>query len=64
MRQGEFDPPSMNPYSSLNLTNVLSPDHRDLALKAAMMSFVLLKNVDYALPITTRVNQLAVSMGK
>ena len=44
MRLGEFDPPEMNPYSKLSSADVETPDHKALAVEAAMKSFVLLKN--------------------
>ncbi|NXS59862.1 XYL2 arabinofuranosidase, partial [Brachypteracias leptosomus] len=51
MRLGEFDPPAMNPYSTLGLSAVQSSEHRNLALEAAVKSFVLLKNVRGTLPL-------------
>lgn len=51
MRLGEFDPPAMNPYSSLDLSTVQSPEHRNLSLEAAVKSFVLLKNARGTLPL-------------
>lgn len=51
MRLGEFDPPDMNPYSSLDLSSVQSQEHRDLAVEAAIKSFVLLKNLGDTLPM-------------
>ncbi|XP_071992916.1 uncharacterized protein [Engystomops pustulosus] len=51
MRLGEFDPPEMNPYSSLDLSSVQSQEHRDLAVEAAIKSFVLLKNQNHTLPL-------------
>ncbi|XP_025097179.1 probable beta-D-xylosidase 2 isoform X2 [Pomacea canaliculata] len=51
MRLGEFDPPSMNPYTDLDLSIIQSPDHQALALEAAMKSFVLLKNRNSFLPL-------------
>ncbi|KAK7108018.1 hypothetical protein V1264_015821 [Littorina saxatilis] len=51
MRLGEFDPASMNPYSTLDLSIIQSPAHQALTLEAAMKSFVLLKNKDGFLPI-------------
>ncbi|KAM4700600.1 uncharacterized protein O3C94_001691 isoform 2-T2 [Discoglossus pictus] len=51
MRLGEFDPPDMNPYSSLDLSVVQSQEHRDLAVEAAIKSFVLLKNNKDILPL-------------
>ncbi|KAK7108561.1 hypothetical protein V1264_016284 [Littorina saxatilis] len=44
MRLGEFDPPEMNPYSKLSSADANTPVHHDLAIEAAMKSFVLLKN--------------------
>ncbi|NXX47896.1 XYL2 arabinofuranosidase, partial [Tricholaema leucomelas] len=54
MRLGEFDPPAMNPYSSLDLSSVQSPEHRNLSLEAAVKSFVLLKNARGTLPLRAR----------
>ncbi|CAJ0935828.1 unnamed protein product [Ranitomeya imitator] len=51
MRLGEFDPPDMNPYSSLDLSSVQSQEHRDLAVEAAIKSFILLKNIVDTLPM-------------
>ncbi|XP_053562988.1 uncharacterized protein LOC128653621 isoform X2 [Bombina bombina] len=51
MRLGEFDPPDMNPYSSLDLSSVQTQEHRDLAVEAAIKSFVLLKNKGNLLPL-------------
>ncbi|XP_073418876.1 uncharacterized protein [Dendrobates tinctorius] len=51
MRLGEFDPPDMNPYSSLDLSSVQSQEHRDLAVEAAIKSFILLKNIGDTLPM-------------
>ncbi|NXG71092.1 XYL2 arabinofuranosidase, partial [Baryphthengus martii] len=51
MRLGEFDPPAMNPYSTLDLSAVQSPEHRNLSLEAAVKSFVLLKNLRGTLPL-------------
>ena len=62
MRLGEFDPPELNPYSSIPMSVVLSADHRELAVQAACMSFVLLKNNNNMLPIVKRFTQLAVGI--
>ncbi|KAH9492162.1 Beta-D-xylosidase 1 [Bulinus truncatus] len=51
MRLGEFDPPDNNPYAQLDSSVAESPDHQSLALKAAMKSFVLLKNRNKMLPL-------------
>nr|XP_060641711.1 uncharacterized protein LOC132781454 [Anolis sagrei ordinatus] len=51
MRLGEFDPPAMNPYNALGLGDVATEAHRQLALCAAVQSFVLLKNQQGILPL-------------
>lgn len=50
LRLGEFDPPAMNPYNALGAEVIQSEAHRSLALKAALQSFVLLKNRNEMLP--------------
>ena len=60
MRLGEFDPPEMNPYNFYNLSMVQSPEHRALAIKAAMETFVLLKN-NKLLPVSKKFTKIAVS---
>ena len=50
----------MNPYSSINMSVVQSAEHRALAVKAAQMSFTLLKNDGNALPLKGTVPKLAV----
>eukprot|EP00058_Branchiostoma_floridae_P001656 XP_002587144.1 hypothetical protein BRAFLDRAFT_129991 [Branchiostoma floridae] len=68
MRLGEFDPPQMNPYSKLSVTDVVqSADHRELAVEVALKTFVLLKNNDSVLPLSGKVTTLAdylASLGK
>lgn len=61
MRLGDFDPPEINPYSTIDKSVVLSAAHLELAVQAASMSFVLLKNVNRYLPIRKRFQHLAVS---
>lgn len=61
LRLGEFDPEEMNPYNVINMSVVQSDMHRELALQAAMKTFVLLKN-DGLLPLTKLYNRVAVSM--
>ena len=61
MRLGEFDPVEMNPYNYYNLSLVQSPEHRSLAIKAAMQSFVLLKNQNNLLPLAKHFDKIAVS---
>ncbi len=49
-RLGEFDPPEMVPYHSISINELDSKANRDLALKVAQKSIVLLKN-DGILPV-------------
>ena len=51
MRLGEFDPPKDNPFAQLSMRLVESDQHKQLAVTAAMKSFVLLKNADGLLPL-------------
>ncbi|XP_069128912.1 uncharacterized protein [Argopecten irradians] len=60
LRLGEFDPPALNPDNKLNLSVIQSPEHRDLAIKAASQSFVLLKNSNGFLPIIRKLETLAI----
>ena len=50
-RLGEFDPPEMVPYSKLGPEEIDSPAHRQLALRLAQESIVLLTNRDNFLPL-------------
>ncbi|XP_039209267.1 probable beta-D-xylosidase 2 isoform X1 [Crotalus tigris] len=50
LRLGEFDPPAMNPYNALGAEVIQSKAHHSLALKAALQTFVLLKNRNEMLP--------------
>jgi len=60
-RLGEFDPPAMVPYSRISPDVICSPKHRELALKAAHKSIVLLSNKDGLLPLDkTRLTKIAV----
>jgi beta-glucosidase len=60
-RLGEYDPPEMVPYSKIPFSVVCSPEHRQLALKVAQKSIVLLKNKDNLLPLDkNRVRSIAV----
>ena len=61
LRLGEFDPEDMNPYNDINMAVVQSPEHRQLAVTAAMKSFVLLKNTNNFLPLTKTYQRLAVN---
>lgn len=48
---GMFDPPADVPYTSIPVSIVNSPEHRQLAYEAAVKSIVLLKNNGNILPI-------------
>lgn len=64
-RIGEFDPPSMNPYATLDKDQiVLSSEHRELALRAAINTFVLLKNENNTLPLQKNFKKIAVGINK
>jgi beta-glucosidase len=58
-RLGVFDPPAMVPYSHIPESEIDSPSHRGLALRAARESMVLLKN-DGVLPLKPHVTRIAV----
>jgi beta-glucosidase len=52
MRLGMFDPPEMVPYSNISASEIDSAAHRQVALKTAQESMVLLKN-DGILPLAS-----------
>jgi len=56
---GMFDPPQMVPYAGTPESEIDSPPHRELALKAARESIVLLKN-DGVLPYSSGTKKIAV----
>src|ERR1700685_211896 len=56
---GMFDPPEMVPYAQTLESEIDSQPHRDLALKIARESIVLLKN-DGTLPLGPHVGKIAV----
>jgi beta-glucosidase len=58
-RLGMFDPPSMVPYAMTPDSEIDSDAHRELALKTARESIVLLKN-DGTLPLGPQVKKIAV----
>ena len=57
---GMFDPPSSYTYGRIPFSEVNSPEHRQLSLKAARESMVLLKNADHALPLKAGIASIAV----
>jgi len=58
-RLGMFDPPSMVPYAMTPESEIDSAAHRELSLKTARESIVLLKN-DGALPFRPQIKKIAV----
>jgi beta-glucosidase len=59
-RLGMFDPLNMVPYSNISLDALESQPHKDLALKMARESMVLLKNENHALPLTKKLKKIAI----
>ena len=60
IRMGMFDPPDEVPFNSIPFSENDSPEHRQLALKAARESMVLLKNEGGILPLKSSYNTIAV----
>jgi beta-glucosidase len=60
MRLGMFDPPHRVPFNNIPMTENDSPEHRELALRAARESMVLLKNQDGVLPLKSGIKTIAV----
>lgn len=60
-RLGEFDPPDMVPYNKISPAVIDSAAHRDLALRTARESIVLLTNKNGFLPLDkTKIKTVAV----
>src|SRR5262249_31312633 len=59
-RLGMFDPPEMVPYARIPFSENDSPAHREMALKAARQSIVLLKNENNTLPLKKDLKTIAV----
>ncbi len=57
---GDFDDPSLNPYSKITKDVLECNAHKELALKAAEQSIVLLKNENNILPLQKNIKNLAV----
>jgi beta-glucosidase len=63
MKLGMFDPPQQVPFSSIRYSEVDSPEHAALALRAARESMVLLKNDDHILPLDVTKHQTIAVVG-
>jgi beta-glucosidase len=59
-RLGMFDPPEMVPYARIPFSQNDTPEHRQLALKTARESVVLLKNANHTLPLKKDLKSIAV----
>jgi beta-glucosidase len=57
---GMFDPPTSFAYGQIPVSEVNSPEHRQLSMQAARESIVLLKNKDHILPLKSDVSSIAV----
>jgi beta-glucosidase len=57
---GMFDPPSSFAYGQIPMSEVNSPEHRQLALQVARESIVLLKNRNHILPLKAGITHIAV----
>jgi beta-glucosidase len=57
---GMFDPPSSYAYGRIPMSEVNSPEHRQLSLRAARESMVLLKNENHTLPLKAGISRIAV----
>ena len=60
MKLGMFDPPSSVAYTNITIADNDTEPHRQLALKAARETLVLLKNSDHLLPLGTKYKTIAV----
>ena len=60
MKLGMFDPPNVVPYSNISISENDTEAHRQLALKTARETLVLLKNKDNLLPLGERYKNIAV----
>jgi beta-glucosidase len=60
MKLGMFDPPEKVPFSTITMAENDTDEHRQLALKAARETLVLLKNSDHLLPLAKKYKTIAV----
>ena len=63
MKLGMFDPPQQVPFSAIPYSVVNSPEHAELALRAARESIVLLKNDNHFLPLDVAKHQTIAVVG-
>jgi beta-glucosidase len=63
MKLGMFDPPQQVPFSAIQYAVVDSPEHAELALRAARESMVLLKNEGQTLPLDPAKKQTIAVIG-
>jgi beta-glucosidase len=63
MKLGMFDPPQQVPFSTIPYSVVNSPEHVELALRAARESMVLLKNENHFLPLDPAKHQTIAVIG-
>ena len=59
-RLGMFDPAKMVKYAQIPITDLESKPHKDLALKMAKQSIVLLRNKNNLLPLSKNIKRIAV----
>jgi beta-glucosidase len=60
MKLGMFDPPDRVPYSKISIAENDTDAHRQLALKAARETLVLLKNSNHLLPLADKYKTIAI----
>ncbi len=63
MKLGMFDPHEQVPFSAISMSIVNSPEHAELALRAARESMVLLKNDNHFLPLDPSMHQTIAVIG-
>jgi len=57
---GMFDPPELVQYTQIPIQENDSPEHRQLSIRSARESIVLLKNENNLLPLSNKVKKIAV----
>src|SRR5437660_11114265 len=59
IKLGMFDPPESVPYSNISISENDTEPHRQLALRAARETLVLLKNSGHLLPLGSKYKTIA-----